>query len=85
MDRFEALGQQGFSVTTPQPRMTANGYRLETARLALERSRNPQVRAFAETMVRDHEAVNQQALALLQRLVRPFVLRRTKAQVPSAP
>ena len=47
---------------------TAGQLDVETARLALERSRNPEVRAFAETMVRDHEAVNQQAVALLQRL-----------------
>jgi putative membrane protein len=47
---------------------TAGALDVETARLALERSRNPQVRAFAETMVRDHEAVNRQAVELLQRL-----------------
>ena len=45
-----------------------NGKPVETARLALERSRNPQVRAFAETMVRDHEAVNGKALALVKKL-----------------
>ena len=38
------------------------------ARQALERSPHARVRAFAETMVRDHAAVNQQALALVQRL-----------------
>lgn len=35
---------------------------------ALAKSKNPEVRAFAETMVRDHAAVNQQALALVQKL-----------------
>ena len=38
------------------------------AKQALEKSTNPQVRAFAETMQRDHAAVNQQALALVTRL-----------------
>ena len=47
---------------------TAGQIDAEAARQALERSRNPEVRAFAETMLRDHQAVNDQALALLQRL-----------------
>ncbi len=47
---------------------TAGQIDVDAARQALERSRNPQVRAFAETMLRDHEAVNRQALALVQRL-----------------
>ena len=47
---------------------TAGQIDVEAARQALERSRNAEVRAFAETMVRDHQAVNAQALALLQRL-----------------
>lgn len=47
---------------------TAGQIDVEAARQALARSRNAAVRAFAETMVRDHEAVNGQALALVQRL-----------------
>lgn len=47
---------------------TAGQLDIEAARQALERSRNGEVRAFAETMVRDHQAVNEQALALLRRL-----------------
>jgi putative membrane protein len=47
---------------------TAGQLDIEAARQALERSRNGEVRAFAETMVRDHQAVNEQAVALLQRL-----------------
>ena len=35
---------------------------------ALDKSHNKGVKAFAETMVRDHEAVNKQALALLDKL-----------------
>ena len=47
---------------------TAGQLDIDAARQALERSRNAEVRAFAETMLRDHQAVNAQALALLQRL-----------------
>ena len=47
---------------------TAGQIDVDAGRQALERSRNAEVRAFAETMVRDHEAVNQQALALVHRL-----------------
>jgi putative membrane protein len=47
---------------------TAGQIDVEAARQALQISHNNEVRAFAETMVRDHEAVNRQALALVQRL-----------------
>lgn len=47
---------------------TAGNIDVEAGRQALLISRNAAVRAFAETMVRDHAAVNQQALALVQRL-----------------
>jgi putative membrane protein len=47
---------------------TAGQIDVDAGRQALERSRNADVRAFATTMVRDHAAVNQQALALVQRL-----------------
>jgi putative membrane protein len=35
---------------------------------ALAKSKNPAVREFAQTMVRDHKAVNDQALALVKKL-----------------
>lgn len=41
---------------------------VEVAKQALEKSKSPDVRAFAEGMVRDHEAVNAQALALCKKL-----------------
>lgn len=41
---------------------------IEAARQALEKSTNPEVRAFAELMARDHAAVNDQAVALVTRL-----------------
>jgi putative membrane protein len=47
---------------------TAGAIDIEAAKLALERSQDPKVRAFAETMLRDHEAVNAKALALVQKL-----------------
>ena len=47
---------------------TAGALDVEVARLALEKSRNPAVREFAQTMVRDHEAENEKALELVKRL-----------------
>jgi putative membrane protein len=47
---------------------TAGQIDVDAGRQALERSSNADVRAFAETMVRDHAAVNERALALVQRL-----------------
>ena len=47
---------------------TAGQIDADAAKLALERSKNAEVRAFAETMLRDHVAVNEQALALVKKL-----------------
>ena len=47
---------------------TAGALDVDAAKQALAKSHNAQVRAFAETMVRDHEAVNAQALALVKKL-----------------
>jgi putative membrane protein len=47
---------------------TAGQLDLEAGRLALTKSKNAAVRSFAETMVRDHAAVNDQALALVKKL-----------------
>lgn len=47
---------------------TAGQIDVEAARQALVKSRNAKVRAFAETMLRDHQAVNVQALALVKKL-----------------
>jgi putative membrane protein len=41
---------------------------IKAAKLALQKSQNPQVRQFADDMVRDHSAVNDQALALVKKL-----------------
>jgi len=48
--------------------VTANQLDVTAAQQALEKSRHPEVRAFAETMIRDHEAVIGQAAALAERL-----------------
>ncbi len=47
---------------------TAGEIDIKAANQALQKSKNPQVRAFAQDMVRDHTAVNQQALALVKKL-----------------
>lgn len=47
---------------------TADNIDIRYAEIALKRSANPEVRAFAETMIRDHTAVNDLALSLLDKL-----------------
>lgn len=47
---------------------TAGAIDVEAGRQALAKSKNPAVRGFAEEMVRDHQAVNDQAIALVKRL-----------------
>lgn len=47
---------------------TAGAIDVAAGEQALARSSDPDVRAFAQTMVRDHRAVNEQALALVQQL-----------------
>ena len=43
---------------------TADILDIRYAHLALAKSKNPEIHKFARTMIRDHEAVNDQALAL---------------------
>lgn len=47
---------------------TADNIDIRYAHLALALTNSPEVRTFAETMIRDHTAVNEQALALLAKL-----------------
>lgn len=47
---------------------TAGLVDIAAGKQALAKSRNKQVRAFAQEMIRDHAAVNDQALALVKRL-----------------
>jgi len=46
----------------------ADNIDIRYAHLALAISQNPDVQKFAKTMIRDHEAINEQALALLEKL-----------------
>lgn len=48
--------------------VTASNIDIAYAHLALAFSRDPDVRAFAETMIRDHSAVNGQVAALAKKL-----------------
>jgi len=47
---------------------TAGQIDIEAAKLALDKTKNSAVRSFAESMVRDHTAVNEKALALVKKL-----------------
>jgi putative membrane protein len=47
---------------------TAGVLDVDAGKQALQKSKNKEVRAFAESMVRDHSAVNDQALALVKKL-----------------
>ena len=47
---------------------TAGDLDVKAGKVALEKSKTPDVRAFAENMVKDHTAVNDKALALVKKL-----------------
>src|SRR5215468_5593148 len=62
---------QGAKPTDPQIAhiaYTAGAIDVDAAKLALKKSKNKEVRAFAQDMVRDHTAVNKQALGLVKKL-----------------
>src|SRR5438270_12170684 len=62
---------QGPKPTDPQIAhiaYTAGEIDITAAKLALEKSQDKQVRAFADDMVRDHTTVNEKALALVKKL-----------------
>jgi putative membrane protein len=62
---------QGAKPTDPQIAhiaYTAGVIDVAAAKQALRKTHNKQVKAFAQDMVRDHEAVNKQALALVKKL-----------------
>jgi putative membrane protein len=66
-----AFAQSAAKPTDPQIAhiaYTAGVIDVAAAKQALARSKNKDVRAFAEDMVRDHEAVNKQALDLVKKL-----------------
>ena len=47
---------------------TADNIDIKAGELAVKKSKNKEVIAFARDMIRDHKAVNEQALALLKKL-----------------
>ena len=71
-----ALGGLAMAANAPQPNdpqiahiaYTAGAIDVAAGQQALAKSQNSTVRAFAEEMVRDHTAVNDQALALVKKL-----------------
>ncbi len=65
------FAQNGAKPTDPQIAhiaYTAGQLDIEAAKQALAKSKNKEVRSFAEDMVRDHTAVNKQALDLVKKL-----------------
>jgi putative membrane protein len=46
--------------------MVSDAFEIESSRLALERSRNPRIRSFANTMVRDHSMTSQALMGGVQ-------------------
>jgi putative membrane protein len=64
---------------------TAGDLDIKAAQLALEKSKNDEVRAFANDMIRDHKAVNDNALDLVKKLnVKPEDNDTSKALVKQA-
>ena len=66
-----AFAQNAAKPTDPQVAhiaYTADEIDIKAEEQALSKSRNKEVRAFAQQMVRDHTAVNKQALALVKKL-----------------
>jgi putative membrane protein len=62
---------QGAKLTDPQIAhiaYTAGVIDINAAKEALKKTKNKEVKQFAEDMERDHEAVNKQALALVKKL-----------------
>jgi putative membrane protein len=68
---MSAIAQGTEQPTDPQVAhiaYTAGQIDIEAAKQALDKSHNKDIKGFAEEMVRDHEAVNKKALALLDKL-----------------
>ena len=68
---FGATAQSAGKLTDPQIAhiaYTAGQIDIAAAQQALKKSKNKEVRAFANDMVRDHMAVNEKALALVKKL-----------------
>jgi len=71
LSALPAMAQSETKLTDPQIAhiaYTAGQIDIEAAKQALKKSKNKDVRAFADDMVKDHTAVNKQALALVKKL-----------------
>ena len=83
-----AMAQSTEKPTDPQIAdiaYTAGQIDVTAANLALEKTKTKAVRSFAEEMVRDHEAVNKQVFALLDKLkVEPEDNETSKSLVDAA-
>ena len=68
---INAYAQQTPKLTDPEiasVAVTANQIDIDAAKLAKEKSKNEEVTKFAETMINDHQAVIDQAVALVKKL-----------------
>ena len=68
---YGAMAQGAGKLTDPQIAhiaYTAGQIDIQAAEQALKESKNKEVKAFANDMVRDHKAVNEKALALVKKL-----------------
>ncbi len=63
-----AQGQKPTDAQIAHIAYTAGQIDIEAAKLALKKTKNKEVRAFAKDMERDHTAVNKKALALVKKL-----------------
>ena len=76
---------QGAKPTDPQIAhiaYTAGVIDINAAKQAIAKASNKEVKSFAQDMVRDHEAVNKQALDLVKKLkVTPAQLKQAVAKV----
>ncbi|MBX5438189.1 MAG: DUF4142 domain-containing protein [Thermoflavifilum sp.] len=66
-----AVAQQKPQLSDPEiasVAVTANQVDIAYARIALQKSHDPDIRNFAQTMQRDHQSVIKQATALVQKL-----------------
>lgn len=68
---FNGFAQETPQLTDPEiakVAVVANQIDIDYARLAIEKSKNPDVREFASTMLTDHQAIIKQAVALVTKL-----------------
>ena len=63
-----AIGQTNAKLTDPEIASVANQIDIEYAQIAQKKSKNADVLKFAETMAKDHQAVIDQAVALVTKL-----------------